>query len=127
MKRSLLLNRIEKQNTKQKKRRRPDKQLVANLESLADALPDADDNDEKEVGQAKIKLRSLKSKPGALKRKAKLEQQEKLRFGVNMAQLVGTGGGDQGKTDTNGASNKWEQLRKFISSTMEQKDEFRRS
>jgi hypothetical protein len=64
------VNKIEK--AKAKKRRRPNKKLVANLESLADALPDLDENDDKSevvVGQAKIHRTSLKSRPGATKRK----------------------------------------------------------
>lgn len=36
----------------------------------------------------KIKMKSLKSKPGAMKRKEALERLERDRFGKNMAQIM---------------------------------------
>ncbi|KAK3049335.1 hypothetical protein LTS18_012769, partial [Coniosporium uncinatum] len=81
MKHSLLMSKVQKSQARPK-RRRPNKKLVANLESLADALPDADANGgegagagiesrDKVVDQATIRQKSLKSRPGALKRREK--------------------------------------------------------
>ncbi|CAK7272878.1 hypothetical protein SEPCBS119000_005354 [Sporothrix epigloea] len=75
--------------TKQLKRRRPSKKLVATLESLADALPDVcagpQTNDHEWKG---IKRRqSIRTRPGSLKRKEKVVQAEMARFGQNLAQL----------------------------------------
>lgn len=51
-----------------------------------------------ERGQGKMKMLSLKSKPGARKRKEKLEKMERERFGKNMAVILG-GTGVQGKKE----------------------------
>jgi pyruvate-formate lyase len=62
----------------------------------------------------------MKSRPGATKRKEKLEKAERERFGKNMAQMaskVGTGTEQR-------AENKWAALRSFIAGTMEKKEEF---
>lgn len=139
IKHSAFVNRIEKANTKTLKRRRPSKKLVATLESLADALPDFDDDGnggERIVGDAKIKHRSLKSRPGATKRREKLEKMERERFGKNMAQLSASTEaapavvGLEGQPHAAAAaatSNKWAALRGFISQTLEQKPEFVKS
>jgi len=78
----------------------------------------------------------MKSRPGALKRKEKLERMEKERFGKNMAQLV-AGAQAQNATamdssasaekpaQANPISGRWAALRGFISQTMEQKEEFK--
>jgi hypothetical protein len=129
IKHSAFVNRIEKVNTKTLKRRRPSKKLVTSLESLADALPDFED-EEKTVGDAKIKHRSLKSRLGATKRRVKVERMERERFGRNMAQL--TAGsvappvvrGDGAATPASGTARRWAALRGFISQTLEQKPEF---
>lgn len=60
----------------------------------------------------------MKSKPGALKRKQKMDNQERERFAKNMAQLIGA------KTDgetvqTAPATSKWAALRGFIGQTLE--------
>jgi len=128
IKHSAFVNRIEKANTKSGKRRRPSKKLVTTLESLADALPDFDEG-EKTVGEAKIRHRSLKSRPGATKRRERVEKMERERFGKNMAQLtagtaapaVGAGGA---ATPASGTASRWAALRGFISQTLEQKPEF---
>lgn len=138
IKHSSFVSRIEKANSKAKKRRRPSKKLVADLESLANALPDDADGgtgEGVESGNAKIRHRSLKSRPGAMKRKGKLETMEKERFGKNMAQMVtGTAtaapksaeGSMAGAANGGGASSaRWAALRGFIQQTMEQKPEFR--
>lgn len=136
IKHSAFVNRIEKANTKTLKRRRPSKKLVATLESLADALPDFDDDGnggERIVGDAKIKHRSLKSRPGATKRREKLEKMERERFGKNMAQLSATAEtapvmeGQPHAAAAAATSNKWAALRGFISQTLEQKPEFVKS
>jgi hypothetical protein len=124
IKHSAFVNRIEKAHKKPLKRRRPSKKLVTTLESLADALPDAGD-EVRIVGDAKIRHRSLKSRPGATKRREKLEKMERERFGKNMAQLAAgsaqVSGEEAQKTAT---ANRWAALRGFISQTLEQKPEF---
>lgn len=87
------------------------------------------------VEGGKIRHRSLKSRPGAMKRKEKLERMERDRFGRNLAQLTaGSGKNDVGKMAVEGAeamgleanptASRWAALRGFISQTMEQKEEF---
>lgn len=116
-----------------KKRRRPNKKLVTTLESLADALPELEEGEAEEtvVGQAKIKHKSLKSKPGAMKKKIKLEKVERERFEKNMADMAGlvaaTAGNSEGQQNSaiqNPPANRWAALRGFISATLEQKPEF---
>ncbi|KAH6849001.1 ribosome biogenesis protein SLX9-domain-containing protein [Alternaria alternata] len=93
IKHSSFVSKIEKSSAKTQKRRRPNNKLVANLESLADALPDAATAGELETSQArilqpKVKLESMKRKKGAKKRKEKLDKLEKERFNANLAQLI---------------------------------------
>ncbi|KAL9100795.1 MAG: hypothetical protein Q9163_003875 [Psora crenata] len=147
------------------KRRRPGKKLVATLDGLADALPDhlgdeiidrasARRNDKERgiegvASGAKIKHTSLKSRPGAGKRKEKLMALERERFAKNMA-LMAAGSADSvtkgGKSDggdvlseqemgldkvdteaagsvqTGGSSKKqWAAIRSFIEQTMERR------
>lgn len=124
IKHSAFVNRIEKAHKKPLKRRRPSKKLVTTLESLADALPDAGDS-EQIVGDAKIRHKSLKSRPGATKRREKLERMERERFGKNMAQLAGGNAHADGEEAQKAATaNRWAALRGFISQTLEQKPEF---
>jgi hypothetical protein len=125
IKASSFLNRVEKGHQKPVKRRRPSKKLVTTLESLADALPETGDA-EAVVGDAKIRHKSMKSRPGATKRKAKLEIMEKERFGKNMAQLTSSGvvPASSGTDVAISTSSRWAALRGFISTTLEQKDEF---
>lgn len=89
------------------------------LGGLRDALPDVEDADEGEEweglsdddgmaescgvgknkrrrraeGEGKIKMRSLKHRPGAMKRKQVLEKKEQERFARNLAQLAGNEAG----------------------------------
>ncbi|TAQ87295.1 hypothetical protein B7494_g4396 [Chlorociboria aeruginascens] len=109
IKHSTLISRIEKSHKKPLKRRRPNKKLVATLESLADALPEVEEKEE--GGEGKIKHKSLKSRPGAMKKREKLERMERERFGKNMA-ILATGPesergklveGSVGEKDTEGA------------------------
>ena len=100
------------------------------MEGLADALPDFEEGEEGELGQAKIKQTSMKSRPGATKRREKLEKMERERFGKNMAQLAaGTvnepvANISEGAPEQSATSSRWAALRGFISQTMEQKPEF---
>lgn len=142
MKHSLLMSKVTK-SAGTKKRRRPNKKLVTTLESLADALPDADEDGSEaggedgavEVGQAKIKHKSLKSRPGALKRKEKLERMERERFEKNLALMTaGSSQAPQGQQQEDmemegappaaPAANRWSALRSFIENTLEKKKEF---
>lgn len=139
------MNKIEKSRTKPLKRRRPSKKLKTNLDSLADALPDADDDMESgAAGNSQvniIKHKSLKHKPGAMKRKEKLDKMERDRFARNMNQLAagldapvsGAVGGDADMGDAGtgseagdaGRSSRWAALRGFISQTMEHNPGFK--
>ena len=146
---------------KKLKRRRPNKKLVATLESLGDALDDITTEmaearasgavmDEEQAAQGKIRHKSLKSRPGALKKKEKVVKGEMDRFGKSLAQLATVtaatpvaavqqqqAGGDKMDTTETGAaaqatppppttatSNRWAALRGFISATMEQNPAF---
>lgn len=119
VKHSSFVSKIEKSGAKTQKRRRPNKKLVANLESLADALPGLEEggaDGEVEVGQAKIQRKSLKSRPGATKRKEKLAKIEMERFNKNLAQLSSSGVG--------GVQDRWAALKSHVQNTMEVKPEF---
>ncbi|KAH9215436.1 ribosome biogenesis protein SLX9-domain-containing protein [Leptodontidium sp. 2 PMI_412] len=103
IKSSSFLNRIEKAHKKPLKRRRPSKKLVTTLESLADALPDVEElvakgrNGGGPGGEGKLRMaQSLKSKPGARKRKEKLERMERERFALNMAVIMAGGKEESG-------------------------------
>ncbi|KAI9850372.1 MAG: hypothetical protein M1838_005762 [Thelocarpon superellum] len=126
MKHATLVSRIEKSSTA-KKRRRPAANLVAHLQSLADALPDVETKDKPAtvVGQARIKRMSLKSRPGATKRKEQLHRMEIERFGKNMAQMAEGGAPPQPRSNQDvpphpaaSATNaRWTALRSFIAHT----------
>ncbi|KAK3990380.1 ribosome biogenesis protein SLX9-domain-containing protein [Cladorrhinum sp. PSN332] len=130
-------------------RRRPSKKLVTTLDSLTDALDDIkqeiaqEEADKPEEG--KIRHKSLKSRPGALKRKEKVVRGEMERFGRNLAQLAAFAESltqeegqqqvqqqQQQKPETTAAaaaataptSSRWAALRGFITSTMEQNPAF---
>ncbi|OQE28607.1 hypothetical protein PENSTE_c003G05103 [Penicillium steckii] len=128
-----LMSKIAKNSTKNPKRRRASKKLVANLESLADALPDAADDSHDAVSQVNvIKQNTLRHKPGALKRREKLEKVERDRFAKNMAQMstlpsqtAPPAETTTTTTDANPTANRWSALRNFISQTMEQQPVFK--
>lgn len=129
IKHATLMSKIAKSSKTQKKRR-PSKKLVANLESLADALPDAADEAHDAASQANvIKQKTLRHKPGALKRREKLEKVERDRFARNMAQMSGlqTQAADSAEVsaESNPTANRWSALRSFISQTMEQQPVFK--
>ncbi|KAH6691501.1 ribosome biogenesis protein SLX9-domain-containing protein [Plectosphaerella plurivora] len=128
------------------KRRRPNKKLVATMESLADALPELTNEADGNIAQlreGKVRHKSLKSRPGALKRKEKVVKGEMARFGASMAALARTSttealsaaptkaGEMQVETEEVTAaapapstSNRWALLRAHISNTMEQNPAF---
>lgn len=125
IKHSAFVSRIEKSGSSAQKRRRPNKKLVANLESLADALPGLDEGNgdsEVVVGQAKVQKKSLKSRPGAMKKKETLEKMEKERFNKNLAQMAtASAGSGAGATST---ADRWAALKNHVQTTMEVKPEF---
>lgn len=140
-----LLSRIAKTAPKQPqstKRRRPGRKLVASLESLADALPGgaedegawegiADGNESSNIKNngMKIKHKSLKSRPGAGRKKEKLVAMERERFARNLAEMAASRsasadggmivGGEGGKEG--GSKERWAAIRGFIEQTMERR------
>lgn len=90
----------------------------------------------KPAGEGKMEMKSLKHKPGAMKRKRVLEGKEMERFGKNLAQLVGSVqrvGGDAKTAGEKGAAapatapaqaDRWAALRGFIGGSMEQNPAF---
>lgn len=133
IKHATLMSKIAKSTSNTPKRRRASKKLVANLESLADALPDAADESHDAASQVNvIKQKTLRHKPGAMKRREKLEKVERDRFAKNMAQMASlpTQSASPAEnttttTDTNPTANRWSALRNFISQTMEQQPVFK--
>ncbi|KAF7513981.1 hypothetical protein GJ744_006595 [Endocarpon pusillum] len=148
IKHSNLISKVTKSSTsseaQKNKRRRQKKQLVANLGSLADALPGdgraAPDPAGGETSrgaalreQANVNIihhKSMKSRPGALKRREKVDKGERERFAKNLAQMNGkkTNGTEEdtaGPESGNPVNNRWAALRGFIAQTMEQKPEMR--
>ncbi|KAK8162559.1 ribosome biogenesis protein SLX9-domain-containing protein [Phyllosticta citrichinensis] len=166
IKHSLLLSKITKSapgSAAGKKRRRPNKKLVTTLDALADALPDgsdaaavAQDSAGAEGGdggaaaahvdvpgaQARIivKNRSLKSRPGALKRKAAIEARERQRFEQNLAEMAKGVPAQQRQqqqqqqqpqdvgmaeapptAEASSTADRWKALRAFIGGTMERR------
>lgn len=119
------------------------------MDSLADALPDLT-ADELAAGKAelggRVRHRSIKSRPGALKKKERVVRGEVERFGVSLAQLAGVredvapaqadaataavvGDGDaemEGvqQPQKSASANRFAALRGFISATMEQNPAF---
>ncbi|RLL99181.1 hypothetical protein CFD26_107121 [Aspergillus turcosus] len=88
IKHASFVSKIEKSSQKAPKRRRASKKLVANLESLADALPETETEMNDPSNQVNIiKQKTLQHKPGAMKRRQKLEKLERDRFAKNMAQM----------------------------------------
>lgn len=130
IKHASFVSKIEKNSRKTSKRRRASNKLATNLESLADALPEPDAALEEPASQVNvIKQKTLKHKPGALKRKQQIEKTERDRFAKNMAQLSGvdSAGGPNPESNAEQAStaNRWAALRNFVSQTMEQQPVFK--
>ncbi|KAJ5239389.1 hypothetical protein N7468_004008 [Penicillium chermesinum] len=128
IKHATFLSKIAKSSAKPPKRRRASKKLVANLESLADALPDAAEDSHNAPSQVNIiKQTTLRHKPGAMKRREKVEKVERERFAKNMAQmssLQSSAGATGESAALNPTGNRWSALRNFISQTMEQQPVF---
>ncbi|KAK1974654.1 ribosome biogenesis protein SLX9-domain-containing protein, partial [Colletotrichum cereale] len=141
MKHSAFVSKVEKANKKPLKRRRPNKKLVTTMESLADALPDLDAGAQtlEQLREGKVRHKSLKSRPGALKRKEKVVRGEMQRFGASMAALASvpaaaaparamavekSGAAPAGNAAPDATASRWAALRKHISSTMEQNPAF---
>lgn len=78
-----------------------------------------------------IHRRSMKSRPGALKRREKIDKGERERFARNLAEMSGkrtefaTGEGGVSVNVENGSHvhDRWTALRGFIARTMEQRPE----
>ncbi|KAL2427041.1 hypothetical protein ABEF95_007339 [Exophiala dermatitidis] len=158
IKHAILIDRVTKSSAKKPaKRRRPNKKLVTTLDALADALPTEFDGDgDGNNGDASantqhagdrpqdqvniIKRKSMKSRPGAMKRKEKLDKGERDRFAKNLAQLAaaapkpattGETNASRGDGDSDSdsdpkptatvasTSDRWAALRGFISRTLE--------
>lgn len=135
------MHKITKSSTTKPRRRRPNKKLITTLDALADALPN---NEDETSGTATagprpedqinvIKRKSLKSKPGAMKRREKLDKSERDRFAKNMAQLAPSTAKEsdgvnipktpQSNQPAPSTSQRWAALRGFISQTLETKPE----
>ena len=131
MRRSSLLARIASTHSKVRKRRRPSKKLITNLESLANALPEtlSQAQPKRSKDSSRMTHKSLKSRPGALKKKEKLERMERERFEKNMVQMakvnrsltdcVPAGPEEKGSSTNDTSSHRWAALRGFIASTMD--------
>ena len=76
------------------------------------------------VGQARVRHKSLKSRPGAMKRKEKLEKTERERFGMNLAQMVGSTQAQAYGPNNSAVGSRWAALKTFVESTAERKAEF---
>ncbi|VUC33041.1 unnamed protein product [Clonostachys rosea] len=118
-----------------KRTRRPKNKLAADLDALADALPEIDENAAANLG--KVQHKSLRTRKGALKRKERIVKGEMERFGASMARLADMPEGQavqkqqaDEKMDeapaaaTTSTSNRWAALRGYISTTMEQNPAF---
>ncbi|KAJ4404684.1 hypothetical protein N0V82_010446, partial [Gnomoniopsis sp. IMI 355080] len=112
-------------------------------EALLDALPtltDAEVSGGQTEREGRVRHKSLKSAPGALKKKERLVRSEMERFGVSLAQLetvkeaagspaaadAGRGGAGDAKMEgveetpaASGAAGRFAALRGFIAATME--------
>ncbi|KAF2758592.1 hypothetical protein EJ05DRAFT_358415 [Pseudovirgaria hyperparasitica] len=146
IKHSVLISKIQKSAPNQRvtKRRRPNKKLVATLESLADALPDdgvSPENASKVVGQARVVksstgkekgTTSLKATKGVAKKRAKIEALERQRMSMNMAAMASAHGqameeGVVRSTEekmSGAVQDRWAALRRHVAANMEKKEEF---
>ncbi|GAM89498.1 hypothetical protein ANO11243_075370 [Dothideomycetidae sp. 11243] len=131
-----LLSRLSSRVTKPRRRRGAKTQLAAKLDDLLSALPEDDEDewegisDHDDGAQVKMKLKSARSRPGAMKTRLKLEREERERFARNMAQMVGAKKGEtkemdarkegEGEEQTQAQKDRWAALRGFIGQTMQQ-------
>lgn len=131
IKHSLLLSMAQSSSDKPsgiRKRRRPSKKLATSLDALADALPDivAAGKDGNPSTANERKLTSLQSKPGARKKRDKLDREERDRFGKNLAILSQARSAEEKvpasiavMTEASAAApvNRWAALRQHITSS----------
>ncbi|EXJ63625.1 uncharacterized protein A1O5_11386 [Cladophialophora psammophila CBS 110553] len=148
-----LMNKVTKSAAKKPRRRRPNNKLVTALDALAAALPDdneLENNGTRATGMSTgnqppdqvniIRRRSMKSRPGAMKRREKVDKGERDRFAKNMAQLatprsLNEAAAQTSRDTANGAgktvpipstSERWAALRGFISQTLETNPELKK-
>ena len=142
IKHAQLMAKVSKSSSKPR-RGRPNKKLATTLDSLADALPDEKDETSSGIpAGAKpnqqiniIKRKSLKSKPGALRRRQNLDNAEWERFARNMAQMAAVK--SEAPNDSSNErintprpapadpTSRWTALRGFIATTLERKPDLR--
>lgn len=155
IKHSSFVSRIQKPSAltatqrKNLKRREKHRQAAAStsLTSLSDALPSLT-ADEVRAGETeaagKVRHKSLKSTPGALRKKERLVRGEMERFGLSLAQLSTVqetprqqgeaemvdvedkDGEEENRAPVQSTANRFAALRGFISATMEQNPAFSR-
>ncbi|RPA84942.1 hypothetical protein BJ508DRAFT_303333 [Ascobolus immersus RN42] len=111
-------------NINRRKNRAARDNLKTTLESLADALPEFGEEESTMVSAsskdalAQIRAKkSIKSQPGAMKKKEKVVKEEIKRFNQNLGAITT---GEQA-----GGLKPWQALRNFIGQTLEQKEEFK--
>lgn len=120
---------------KKKRTRRPGNKLAADLDALADALPEIDAT--AAANRGKVQHKSLRTRKGALKRKERIVKGEMERFGASMARLADLPADqaapqqqqadekmDEAPAPAASTSNRWAALRGYISTTMEQNPAF---
>lgn len=122
------MSKVTKSSATKTRRRRPNKKLVTTLDALADALPEdgTESASEEDAAGMKpgdqvnvIKRKSMKSRPGAMKRKQKLDNNERDRFAKNLAQMaVPVSAANQATS-----AEKMKALRGFIAQTLEKRPE----
>lgn len=161
IKHNQLLDKVQNSGIRKKplKRRRPGKKLNTEMDGLADALPDVENEDEddgwegisdEEAGEGgmevdglrkakkrkrssakaageKMEMKSLKHRPGAMKRKKIIEGKEMERFARNLAQMAAPAPQSTGEkkaeanttTTSSSQADRWKALRSFLGQTME--------
>jgi len=71
------------------------------------------------VGQARVMVqKSMKSRPGAMKRKEKVEKMERERFNANLVEMSKGAGGQSAVAE------RWEALKRHVQQTAARKGEF---
>ena len=74
------------------------------------------------VGQARVMVqKSMKSRPGAMKRKERLERMERERFNANLVEMSKVTGSESAVAD------RWAALKNHVQSTAAKKAEFVKS
>ncbi|KAK2611623.1 hypothetical protein N8I77_004954 [Diaporthe amygdali] len=135
----------QRKNLKRREKHRQ-AQAATSLAALSDALPTLS-RDEVEAGETeaagRIRHKSLKSTPGALRKKERLVRGEMERFGMSLAQLSTVkeqpvaqqqvdmdveekDGEEENRAPVQSTANRFAALRGFISATMEQNPAFSR-